>query len=334
MKPLSQLTAREASELRGLLFDLDDTLLDHGRLSEKAYQALFRLKEAGLELYIVTGRPLGWVEVLARLWPVDGAIAENGAVAVVEVGGHPTVLDRILPAERDARGERLRELVRALKERYPELTPASDVSARRSDFTFDIGETRQVPTEVVEAASAEARRHGAFTTASSVHLHVTFDRADKASGALWLLSQRSNTDSTTARFRYAFVGDSENDAACFAAFHTSIGVANLRGRLTVPPRFLTSRERGAGFAELALRLVALRRAPCCPMGRRARASVVEAGASKLCRHTMRSKMSPSTCLGLMFGYVSRTSLKDGLKGCPSRYRIGMLMPSVYPDPYS
>jgi hypothetical protein len=48
MKPLSHLTATEAKGLRGLLFDLDDTVLDEGRLTEHAYGALFRLSRAGL----------------------------------------------------------------------------------------------------------------------------------------------------------------------------------------------------------------------------------------------------------------------------------------------
>ncbi len=168
------------------------------------------------------------------------------------------MVDRVPEAERESRRERLLELVSLLRERFVDLVPASDVGARRSDYTFDIGETRKVAPEIVEAASAEARRHGAFTTTSSVHLHVSFDRADKASGSLWLLHRQTGLDPTEGRLRYAFVGDSENDAACFAAFQTTVGVANLRGRLTVRPRFVTSRERGAGFAELAETLIALR----------------------------------------------------------------------------
>ena len=61
-----------------------------------------------------------------------------------------------------------------------------------------------------------------------------------------------------SRRRYAFVGDSENDAACFNAFRTTVGVANLRGRPTLAPRFITSAPRGAGVAELARVLGALR----------------------------------------------------------------------------
>jgi hydroxymethylpyrimidine pyrophosphatase-like HAD family hydrolase len=93
---------------------------------------------------------------------------------------------------------------------------------------------------------------------SSVHLHVGFDPIDKASGAVALLRALRDTDATAALTRYAFIGDSENDAACFAAFRTSIGVANLRGRPTLRPRFMTRGARSAGFAEMARTLGALR----------------------------------------------------------------------------
>jgi len=81
MVPIAELPVRLPNHLRGLLFDLDDTLLDHSKLSEAAYSALFRLREAGFECYAVTGRPAGWAAVLVNQWPIQGAVAENGAIA-------------------------------------------------------------------------------------------------------------------------------------------------------------------------------------------------------------------------------------------------------------
>src|SRR3954465_13308071 len=81
--------------LRGLLFDLDDTLLDHSKLSEVAYSALFRLREAGFELYAVTGRPAGWAAVIVNQWPIHGAVAENGALAFHADGSGLHTLDPV-----------------------------------------------------------------------------------------------------------------------------------------------------------------------------------------------------------------------------------------------
>jgi len=94
-----------------------------------------------------------------------------------------------------------------------------------------------------------------------VHLHVGYDPIDKASGAVALLRALRDVDATAALLRYAFIGDSENDAACFAAFRTSMGVANLRGRPTLRPRFVTQGPRSVGFAEMARTLGTLRATP-------------------------------------------------------------------------
>jgi HAD superfamily hydrolase (TIGR01484 family) len=254
VQPLASLDRTEALGLRGLLFDLDDTFIDEGKITEAAYSSLFRLREAGLELYIVTGRPLGWVRLFSRLWPIDGGVAENGGALVV----HGQLLDLVSATERASRRARLEELVALMRRTFPDIEPVRDPSERLSDFAFDIGEETHVAAPRVREAAAYARERGATVFVSSVHLHVGFDPVDKASGALALLRKLRDVDATWALAHYAFIGDSENDAACFAAFRTSIGVANLRGRPTLRPRFVTTGARGAGFAEMARTLGALR----------------------------------------------------------------------------
>jgi HAD superfamily hydrolase (TIGR01484 family) len=255
MQPLAHLTRSEACALRGVLFDLDDTLLDHGKLTEAAYSALFRLRESGLELYAVTGRPLAWVRLLARLFPIDGGVGENGG-GMVGQGGEG--IDSVTVDVRAARNARLVDLVRATRTAFPDLQPADDASERLTDFTFDVGERQRVEPAVVERVTAFARERGATVHVSSVHLHVGFDAVDKASGVVRLLRALHGIDPTLALRRYAFIGDSENDAACFGAFRTTVGVANLRGRPTLAPRFVTEAARGRGVAELARVLGALR----------------------------------------------------------------------------
>jgi HAD superfamily hydrolase (TIGR01484 family) len=258
LKPISALPREEAARLRGVAFDLDDTLLDHGRLHEATYSALFRLLEAGLDLYGVTGRPAGWADVLARLFPVRAVVAENGALVCARRGERVLLLDSVDAGTRRERTQRLDELVRRFAERFTDFEPADDVRARVSDRTFDIGEYRQVGARRVAEASTYLREAGARVFVSSVHLHVTFDYADKASGAVRLLAEDSGLDATAVRHAYAYLGDSENDAPCFAAFALSIGVANLRGRATLEPRYITSQPMGAGVAEAVRVILSLR----------------------------------------------------------------------------
>lgn len=258
MLPISALTSPEARELEGLLFDLDDTLFTQGKLSEQAYASLFRLRDAGLRLIVVTGRPASWADLCARLWPVEAAIGENGALAYAFEAGRTTLIDSVPRQVRNERRTRLAALSASAHAEIPELVAADDVAGRISDYTFDIGEHHRAGEDTISRASALARAAGARTSRSSVHLHFSYDHATKASGVLAYLSARG-TDPTRARARFAFIGDSQNDASCFGAFRTTIGVSNLRGTFSILPRYQTLGAEGAGFTELAERLVTLRR---------------------------------------------------------------------------
>lgn len=267
MKPLDALTAPEALALRGLVFDLDDTLLDHGALSEEAYGALFRLRASGLRLIACTGRPAGWGEILQRQWPVNATVVENGAIALVsenEGVGHARrvhVVDRLDRQARKDRRKGLLLLAHELLMRFPSAALADDNDARLTDVTLDIGEHRSVPADEIAEIRRIAGERGVRTLLSSVHLHLTHEPDDKASGVIRLLGERYEEDATLARARYAFVGDSGNDAAPFAAFRLTFGVANVRAHLralSVPPRFVAAEPMGQGFAAIAARLVTLR----------------------------------------------------------------------------
>jgi hydroxymethylpyrimidine pyrophosphatase-like HAD family hydrolase len=69
-----------------------------------------------------------------------------------------------------------------------------------------------------------------------------------------LLSEVFALDLDAERERFVFVGDSPNDASMFAFFSNAVGVANVRpflDRIATPPAYITQREAGAGFVELA-----------------------------------------------------------------------------------
>lgn len=248
MKPLAELPQLE---LDGLFFDLDDTFLTHGVLTRNAYNALWDLHDSGLKLVAVTGRPSGWAEVFVRNWPLEGAVTENGAVFVVRAGKGVDILTEPGHLERRAR---LDDLIRRVQTEAPDITLADDVHARRSDVTWDIGERVVVPEDRVRALAAIVVSAGARTTRSTVHLHASYERDDKASGAIRFVRERFSADEGRALARWAFIGDSPNDAACFAALKHTFGVANVRpfaSRISVPPRWISPSERGEGFAEIA-----------------------------------------------------------------------------------
>ncbi|MEM9696454.1 MAG: hypothetical protein AAGA56_28175, partial [Myxococcota bacterium] len=208
-----------------------------------------------------TGRPAGWVQGIAHQWPLRAAMAENGAIAFMRQGHGLRTLDPVEPAVRAARRERLEALAKDIAARCG-LTRTDDAFGRISDITFDIGESHRASAEVLARARTLAREGGARSSASSIHFHITLDTFDKASGAAWLLREVEGEEATRLRHRWAFIGDSGNDAPCFAAFRTTFGVANAhryRSAFSRTPRYVASREEGAGFVQIVKRLLEVKR---------------------------------------------------------------------------
>src|SRR6478736_1607937 len=79
MRSLTQMASETRRAIRGVLTDIDDTLSTHGHLHSGAYAALERLRAAGKWVIPISGRPAGWCDHIARMWPVDAVVGENGA---------------------------------------------------------------------------------------------------------------------------------------------------------------------------------------------------------------------------------------------------------------
>jgi HAD superfamily hydrolase (TIGR01484 family) len=255
---LSLLGREEARGLCGLFFDLDDTFLSSGTLMRAAYDALWSLRDAGLRVVPVTGRPSAWGAVLAKQWPVDGVIVENGAVWFRRNGAHVVRTDACEANERERRRAGLAQLIDRVRRVVPDACLTEDVELRRSDVTWDVGETVTLPEERIASVVAEIEAAGARWSRSSVHLHATFDVDDKATGALRFCARELGVDAGFAVVRFAFAGDSGNDAPCFAAFRTTFAVANVQSslvRLSVVPRYVAPRAMGAGFADIAAEIL-------------------------------------------------------------------------------
>src|SRR6185503_17512059 len=120
MRPLADFPPGVRRSVRGVLCDIDDTLTTDGRLTAEAYAAMERLQRANLLVIPVTGRPAGWCDHIARMWPVDAVVGENGAFYFRHERAHSRMHRRFVdPAEtRAGHRERLavigEEIVRAV----------------------------------------------------------------------------------------------------------------------------------------------------------------------------------------------------------------------------
>jgi HAD superfamily hydrolase (TIGR01484 family) len=261
VKPLADLPRASLVTVHGVLADIDDTLSTEGRITAAAYTALERLRAAGLLVVPVTGRPAGWCDHIARMWPVDAVVGENGAFYMRYDHGRRRLVTRNVagPAELAARRDRLRDVGERVLREVPGTAWASDQAYRVADIAIDYCEdVPRLPRAGVERIVALMREAGLTAKVSSIHVNGWIGAYDKLGMTRTLLAEIFDTDLDARRDQFIFIGDSPNYAPMFEFFPLSVGVANVRdyaGLLGQEPKFVTVGRSGAGFVELAELLI-------------------------------------------------------------------------------
>jgi HAD superfamily hydrolase (TIGR01484 family) len=257
VKPLDQLP--DARRLRGVLFDIDETLSTEGKLTAEAYAALERLKRGGRLVVPVTGRPAGWCDHIARMWPVDAVVGENGAFYFCFSEGRLIRRFRESEAIRAANRARLAELGKRILEEVPGCALASDQPYREADLAIDYCEdVPPLPLAAAERIAALMRAAGLNAKVSSIHVNGWFGDYDKLAMTKLLFKELFGIELAAREREFVFAGDSPNDAPMFAFFSNAVGVANIRrfeSVLAEKPKYVTRASSGAGFAEIAARLL-------------------------------------------------------------------------------
>ncbi|MEM6961057.1 MAG: HAD hydrolase family protein [Myxococcota bacterium] len=264
MQPLTELSGPNLRQLRGVVFDVDDTLTRNGRLEQVAFEALLRLAEAKLILIAVTGRPLGWTDVFASQWPVAIAVGENGA-------GWSWVRRGVLgegylfgAEARQKQRNQLQRIQAQVQRMMPSMRLTRDCRVRRCDLAFDTGETTHVSPELVDQLVGIIEDEGGSAVVSSIQCHASGARWDKAKGVTEAVREVLDEDLNATKEQWLFVGDSGKDAAAFQFFPAAVGVRHVKDpleRIPPLPADITQADRGAGFAEVADHIL---RALACP----------------------------------------------------------------------
>jgi hypothetical protein len=165
-------------------------------------------------------------------------------------------------ATRAANRARLAAVRDRILREVPGTALASDQLYREADLAIDWCEdVPRLGDEAVDRIVAIMRAAGMTAKVSSIHVNGWFGVYDKLGMTRTLMDERFGMDLDAERDGYVFVGDSPNDAPMFAFFPLSVGVANVRrfsSRLEHAPAYVTAAGSGAGFAELAARLLSMR----------------------------------------------------------------------------
>jgi len=257
MKPINQFPDGARRRIRYILTDIDDTLTLQGRMLSAAFEAMERLQQAGLRVVPITGRPAGWCDHIARMWPVDGLVGENGAFYFSYDAASKKMRRRYWkPAsERTEDRRRLDRVQKTILSAVPGCRVASDQAYREADLAIDFCEdVPPLPMEEVEKIVRCFEQAGARAKISSIHVNGWFGRYDKLSMTRILFEEIFQSPLEAVRDTVVFCGDSPNDAPMFAYFPNAVGVANVlhfKDRLSSRPAWVTRGEGGLGFAEMA-----------------------------------------------------------------------------------
>ncbi|MEP6824764.1 MAG: HAD-IIB family hydrolase [Ramlibacter sp.] len=256
MRPLASWARAARQPITGVFTDIDDTLTTGGLVTGDVLEALAALKNAGLHVIPITGRPIGWSEPFALQWPVDAIVAENGAAALV-LAPLPGALRKLYQqdaAVRDANYTRMQRVAQRIVAEVPGAMLSRDSAGRETDIAIDHSEYVQLPPACIAQAVQLMEDEGMNATVSSIHINGWYGDHNKLSGARWIVRELFGRALDQELDHWVYVGDSTNDVLMFEHFPHSVGVANIRrfeAQLTHPPRYITPAARGAGFAQVA-----------------------------------------------------------------------------------
>ena len=257
MKNLSTMSSSQLKDIKFILTDIDDTLTSDGILKSNAYEAMERLSNNGYKVIPVTGRCAGWCDHIARMWPVDGVVGENGAF-FFSYDHVKKKMNNFYSQTEDERRENfivLNQIKNTILESVPGTAEASDQQYRITDLAIDFAEdVPKLPQDKIDEIVQIAEQKGAVAKISSIHVNCWIGSHNKLSTSLKILKESFGLNDAEIQNATIFIGDSPNDSTMFGFFKNSVGVANvidLINSIENPPKYITRNYSGNGFVELA-----------------------------------------------------------------------------------
>lgn len=262
---IKTLNVKTAKNLSGVFFDIDDTFTTRGKIHACAFHALWALREEGIRVVPITGRPAGWCDHIARMWPVDGIIGENGAFYFWMDSREKKLKRRFFDSE-EVRTKKRKQLSRIREEildSVPGTAVASDQLYREADLAIDYCEdVNPLDQADVDQICRIFKKHGGTCKISSIHVNGWFGNYDKLYMTKTFVREQWKLALDTDKERFLFCGDSPNDEPMFKYFPHSAGVRNIlrfADRMEYLPAFMAGQEGGEGFAEIVETILRLRR---------------------------------------------------------------------------
>ncbi len=255
MLKISEIPNEIANKIEIIFCDIDDTLSFRGKILPETYSSLWDLYNNNIKIVPITGRCAGWVDHIARFWPVSGVIGENGALYMYMDNNNKLRKSYFLDKNKVQDSKKKLELIKKeVLTRFPTCKVASDQPYRECDLAIDFCEdVPSLPMEEVQEIVKIYEKYGATAKISSIHVNGWFGDFNKLNMTQLFAKEVLKYNLKENMDKILFVGDSPNDQPMFEYFKNSVGVANIAkfsDLITFPPKYITNKNSGKGFAEL------------------------------------------------------------------------------------
>ncbi len=252
---VAEIPAQICKKIKYIFTDIDDTITSDGIISASAFEAIWELYNAGIKIVPVTGRPAGWCDHIARMWPVEGIIGENGAF-YYSYDRKNRKMKRVYLLSEKTRVENQKKLIeigKRIEREVPGSKIAADQPFRISDLAIDYCEdTGPLGKAEVQKICKIMIENGAKYKISSIHVNCWFGNYDKVECLKKFLKDKENKNFEEMLENIVFIGDSPNDEPMFKELKTTIAVANINNfldELDYYPLYITKKQSGEGFKE-------------------------------------------------------------------------------------
>jgi HAD superfamily hydrolase (TIGR01484 family) len=260
MRPFAEFPTASLSAIRYVLTDIDDTLTHEGRLPGQTYLAMERLRQAGLKIIPVTAGSSGWCDLIARMWPVDGIVGENGGFYFHRGHDGHTITRRYWSSETERAEQiaRLKAMAKKITLSFTATKLSADQHYRETTLAMTSHRDTLPDKTDVKRIVQLLRDEGARTTINSMWILGWIGGFDKLAMTRRIIAEVFSLDIAADRQAFIYVGDSLNDEPMFQFFPNSVGVSTVSrflDRMSAAPQWITRGPGGAGFDEVAAALL-------------------------------------------------------------------------------
>lgn len=252
---IDNVNSDELRTIRFVLTDMDDTLTYQGRLQARTYQSLERLQDAGINVIPVTAASAGWADQMARMWPVDGVIAENGGVFLTRNRGNHGIQRHYWHQDTHTMiRQKLSDILSKILHKFPWSEVSDDQDFRLTSIAFRLPQNAERTQQLIH----ELQEQGCSYTINNLWLLGWYGPYDKLAMSRKVLNQFFALKEKDEQVSVFYSGDSINDAPMFRFYRKSLGMSsvnNVAEMMPDLPRWISRFPGGKGFVDAATRIV-------------------------------------------------------------------------------